>query len=98
MYNFDVKIRHHIEEAHMEKTVSLTVRIPQSLHKRIKEFSKKENKSINELIRELTKNWLREKEKELLFSAFSMLGEEDVEYASMAQKEVIFADEKPKEI
>ncbi len=82
----------------MEKTVSLTVRIPQSLHKRIKEFSRRENKSINELIRELTKNWLRKKEQELLFLAFGMLREEDVEYASIAQTEVIFADEKPKKI
>jgi len=79
----------------MEKTVSLTVRIPQSLYKRIKELSKKENKSLNELIRELTKNWLKEKEEKLLFEAFSILGEEDVEYASIAQKEIIFADEKP---
>lgn len=82
----------------MEKTVSLTVRIPLSLHKRMKELSKKENKSLNELIRELAKNWLKEKEEKLLFEAFSMLKEEDIEYASIAQKEVIFADEKSKEI
>lgn len=82
----------------MEKTVSLTIRMPISLHKRMKELSKKENKTLNELIRELTKNWLKEKEQKLLFEAFSMLGEEDVEYASRAQKEVVFADEKPQEI
>jgi len=98
MYNFGIKIRHHIEEVHMEKTVSLTVRIPLSLHKRIKELSKKENKSLNELIRELIKIWLKEKEQKLLFEAFSMLGEEDVEYASIAQKEIVLADEKPQEI
>jgi len=82
----------------MRNMVSFTVRIPASLHKKAKEISKKGNKSLNEVIRELTKDWLKKEEEKLLFEAFSAASEEDVEYALDAQKEVIFTDEKPEKI
>ncbi|MEF3245495.1 MAG: type II toxin-antitoxin system HicB family antitoxin [Caldisericaceae bacterium] len=82
----------------MKNIASFTVRIPASLHKKAKEISKIENKSLNEVIRELVKEWLKKEEEKLLFEAFSKVGEEDIEYAFNAQKEVIFTDEKPKKI
>lgn len=78
----------------MERIVSLTIRMPASLHEKIKKFSQEDDKTLNELVRELLKNWLKEREERLLYEAFSMLSEEDVEYTSMAQKEVVLADEK----
>lgn len=80
----------------MRNMAGFTVRIPASLHKKAKEISKKENKSLNEVIRELIKEWLKKEEEKSLFEAFSAVGgEEDVEYALDAQKEVILSDEKP---
>lgn len=82
----------------MKNIASFTVRIPTSLHKKAKEISKMENKSLNKVIRELVKEWLKKEEERLLFEAFSKVGEEDIEYAFNAQKGVIFTDEKPKKI
>lgn len=82
----------------MKNIVDFTVRIPASLHKKAKEISKKESKSLNEVIRELIKDWLKKEEEKLLFEAFSAVGEEDLEYAFNAQKEVILAGEKPKKV
>ena len=53
------------------------------------EISKRENKSLSEVIRELTEEWLKKEEEKLLFDAFSSAGKEDVEFALIAQKEVI---------
>jgi Glu-tRNA(Gln) amidotransferase subunit E-like FAD-binding protein len=47
----------------MRDVASLTLRIPKSLHKKAKEIGKLENKSLNEIIRELLKNWLKKGEK-----------------------------------
>ena len=37
----------------MRDVASFTIRIPKSLHKKAKEIGKLENKSLNEIIREL---------------------------------------------
>jgi len=87
-----------IRRCYMKNIAGFTVRIPASLHKKAKEISKKESKSLNEVIRELIKDWLKKEEEKSLFEAFSAVGESDVEYAFNAQKEVILADEKPKKV
>ncbi len=80
----------------MKDTISFTVRMPKYLHEKAREISKRENKSLSEVIRELTEEWLKKEEEKLLFDAFSSAGKEDVEFALIAQKEVIDQNEKSK--
>ncbi len=82
----------------MKDMTCFTVRMPISLHKKAKEISKRENKSLSEVIRELTEEWLKKEEEKLLFDAFSSASEEDIEYALIAQKEVIDKNELSKKI
>ncbi len=81
----------------MKSAVGFTVRIPLSLHKRIKEVLKRENKSLNAVVRELMQEWLKKEQEKELFEAFSVVGEENVEYAIEAEKEVVLANEHAKE-
>ena len=82
----------------MRNMISFTVRMPESLHKKARKISKLENKSLSEVIRELTKDWLKKEEEKLLFKAFSSAGEESAEYAFCAQKEVINQNENSQKI
>ena len=82
----------------MKDMTCFTVRMPISLHKKAKEISKRENKSLSEVIRELTEEWLKKEEEKLLFYAFSSTSEEDIEFALIAQKEVIDKNELSKKI
>ena len=82
----------------MKDMTCFTVRMPISLHKKAKEISKRENKSLSEVIRELTEEWLKKEEEKLLFDAFSSASEEDIEFALIAQKEVIDKNELSKKI
>jgi len=82
----------------MKNIVSFSVRIPESLHRKAKEIGKLENKSLNEVIRELLSEWLKKEEEKMLYDAFSKVYESDVEYALEAQKEVVFNDEESKKI
>ncbi|HXK70992.1 MAG TPA: hypothetical protein PK455_06815 [Caldisericia bacterium] len=82
----------------MKDMTCFTVRMPISLHKKAKEISKRENKSLSEVIRELTEEWLKKEEEKLLFDAFSSTSEEDIEFALIAQKEVIDKNELSKKI
>jgi len=82
----------------MKNFASFTIRIPESLHKKAKEIAKMENKSLNEVIRELLNEWLKKEEEKMLYNAFSKVYENDVEYALEAQKEVILKNEEPKKI
>ena len=82
----------------MKDMTCFTVRMPISLHKKAKEISKRENKSLSEVIRELTEEWLKKEEEKLLFDAFSSTSEEDIEFALIAQKEVIEQNELSKKI
>ena len=82
----------------MKDMTCFTVRMPISLHKKAKEISKRENKSLSEVIRELTEEWLKKEEEKLLFDAFSSASEEDIEFALTAQKEVIDKNELSKKI
>ena len=81
----------------MKSAVGFTVRIPLSLHKKIKKALKRENKSLNTVIRELMQEWLKKEQEKELFEAFGAVGEENVEYAIEAQKEVVLANEHAKE-
>jgi predicted CopG family antitoxin len=80
----------------MRDVVRLTIRIPKSLHKKVKEIEKLENKSLNEIIRELLKNWSRKGEEKLIYDAFSKVYEDDVEYALHAQSEVVLNENSEK--
>jgi len=82
----------------MKDMTCFTVRMPISLHKKAKEISKRENKSLSEVIRELTEEWLKKEEEKLLFDAFNSASEEDIEFALIAQKEVIDKNELSKKI
>jgi len=82
----------------MKDMTCFTVRMPISLHKKAKEISKRENKSLSEVIRELTEEWLKKEEEKLLFDAFSSASEENIEFALIAQKEVIDKNELSKKI
>ena len=82
----------------MKNTASLTVRIPITLHKKAKEMVKLENKSLNEIITELLKDWSKKKEEKMLYDAFSKASDSDVEYAFNAQKEVVFGNENSKKV
>lgn len=82
----------------MKDMTCFTVRMPIYLHKKAKEISKRENKSLSEVIRELTEEWLKKEEEKLLFDAFSSASEEDIEFALIAQKEVIDKNELSKKI
>ncbi len=79
----------------MREFVGFTVRIPSSVHKEMKKLLKKENKSINAKVRELILEWIREKQEKELFDAFGAVGDESVEYAVEAQKEVVLSNEDP---
>lgn len=81
----------------MKSAVGFTVRIPLSLHKKVKETLKRENKSLNAIVKELIKEWLKKEQEKELFEAFSIAGKENVEYAAEAQKEVVLANEHAKE-
>lgn len=81
----------------MKNTVSFTVRIPISLHKRVKETLKRKNKSLNAVVKELMQEWLKKEQEKELFEAFSIVGEENVDYAIEAQREVVLTDEHTKE-
>ena len=81
----------------MKNAVSFTVRIPISLHKRVKETLKRKNKSLNAVVKELMQEWLKKEQEKELFEAFSIVGEENVDYAIEAQREVILTDEHTKE-
>ena len=81
----------------MKNAVGFTVRVPISLHKSIKKILKRENKSLNAVVRELMQEWLKKEQQKELFEAFSIVGEENVEYAIEAQKEVVLTDEHTKE-
>ncbi len=78
----------------MKSTVGFTVRIPSSLHRRIKKVLKKEKRSLNSIVGELIEEWLRKEQEKELFEAFGKAGDEDVEYAFDAQKEVALSDER----
>lgn len=80
----------------MRDVARLTIRIPKSLHKKVKEIEKLENKSLNEIIRELLKNWSRKGEEKLIYDAFSKVYEDDVEYALHAQSEVVLNENSEK--
>jgi len=80
----------------MRDVSSLTVRIPKSLHKKVKEIGKLENKSLNEIIRELLKDWSKKGEEKMLYDAFSKVYEDDVEYALHAQSEVVLNENSKK--
>ncbi len=79
----------------MREFVGFTVRIPSSAHKEMKKLLKKENKSINAKVRELILEWIREKQERELFDAFGAVGDESVEYAVEAQREVVLSNEDP---
>ncbi|WP_448589400.1 hypothetical protein [Thermodesulfobium sp.] len=82
----------------MKDVASLTIRIPRTLHKKVKEIGKLENKSLNEIIRELLNNWSKKEEEKMLYDAFSKVYEDDVEYAFHAQKEVVLSNENSEEV
>jgi predicted CopG family antitoxin len=82
----------------MRDIASLTVRIPRSLHKKAKEIGKLENKSLNEIIRELLNNWSKKEEEKMLYDAFSKIYEDDVEYAFNAQREVVLSNENSEKV
>ncbi|MGD9901815.1 MAG: toxin-antitoxin system HicB family antitoxin [Desulfurella sp.] len=82
----------------MRNIASFTVRIPRSLHKKAKEIVKLENKSLNEIIRELLKDWSKKEEEKMLYDAFSKVCEDNVEYAFNAQKEVVIGNENSEKI
>lgn len=81
----------------MKNTVSFTVRIPIPLHKKVKETLKRKNKSLNAVVKELMQEWLKKEQEKELFEAFSIVGEENVDYAVEAQREVVLTDEHTKE-
>ena len=82
----------------MKNSAVFTVRVPSSLHQRAKEILKKENKSLNAIVNDLLQEWLKKEQEKLLFEAFSIISEENIEYAVEAQKESILADEQTKKV
>jgi len=80
----------------MRDVASFTIRIPKSLHKKAKEIRKLENKSLNEIIRELLEDWSKKGEEKLIYDAFSKVYEDDVDYALHAQSEVVLNENSKK--
>jgi hypothetical protein len=74
-------------------TKSLTLRLPEHLHKAAVEAAARSRVSLNEFVREAMERYLRQQEEQELFDSYTRLGEDpaecDVEYAWHAQREAI---------
>ena len=75
------------------KKIALTLRLPSDMYEEVKGIANRKGKSFSGYIRELLEKILKEEKKKMLFDAFSQIGNDDVEYAFEAQKEVMLKDE-----
>jgi hypothetical protein len=74
-------------------TKNLTLRLPEELHRAAVDAAARSHVSLNELIREATETYLRQKEDQELFDSYTRLGQDlaecDVEYAWDVQREAV---------
>jgi len=79
------------------KKKALTVRIPLDMYEASSEIARRRHVSMNELVQESLQAALEAEEEQVLYEAFSELGQHpeecDVSYALEAQRRVVFRDE-----
>ena len=72
---------------------ALTIRLPHRVYEESREVAQQQNISLNKLILKSIETIIKAHEKQQLFDAFSMVGEDreeaSVEFASHAQREVV---------
>ena len=77
-----------------EEIINFSLRIPEQLYKSIVSISKNKKYSINQTIRELLEQRIKQNKKQELWEAFSSISKDnqDVDFGFSAQHEIIDKD------
>lgn len=77
-------------------TTTISVRLPEELHRKSREIAKRRNLSLNTLVQESLAAAIQAEEDLLFYESFTLLGQDaemcDVEYALPAQREVMLRE------